>query len=134
MIIYNTKNFPFVEFGKENKREIRIVISPYTTGEERVSIVHCTLPGKAISEGHIHEDCDEYIYFDIGGKAVLDGKTFDVPPQGIFYAKRGSEHECVNIKDDETLNLVCFFVPPLSPYGQYPELIKRTKEYLRKQV
>jgi len=130
-MVYNTTAFPFAEFGEEGKtRKVRLVVSPETTGEKRLSIVFTSVPAGAISEGHIHEDFDEYIHFDIGGKVSLDGKTFDVPEHGLVHAKAGVKHECVNTHTDKTLNLFCVFVPPLKPYGKYPDLIKATQAYL----
>lgn len=131
--IIDIMSYPCVQFGKELKREVRMPVSPYTNGEERLSIVHCTLPPKAISEGHIHDDCDEYIYFDIGGSAKLDDVEYPVPPKGLLHAKAGMKHECINTSGTETLTLYCVFVPHLKPYGSYPELIKLTNEYLNKE-
>ena len=130
-MVYNITDFPFAEFGEEGKtRKVRLVVSPETTGEERLSLVFTSVPAGAISEGHVHEDFDEYIYFDIGGKVILDGKTFDVPEHGLVHAKAGVKHECVNTHPGKTLNLFCVFVPPLKPYGKYTDLITATKTYL----
>ena len=128
--IIDIKAYPYVHLGKELLREVRMPVSPYTSGEERLSIVHCTLPPKAISEGHIHDDCDEYIYFDIGGSAKLDDVEHPVPPMGLVHARAGIKHECINTSETETLTLLCIFIPHIKPYGSYPELIKLTNEYL----
>ena len=128
--IINIMEHPCVYFGTGPLREVRMPVSPYTTGEERISIVHCTLPPKAVSEGHIHADCDEYIYFDIGGSARLDEEEYPVPPKGLVHARAGIRHECINTSETEVLTLYCVFVPRLEPYGSYPELIRMTREYL----
>ncbi len=122
--------FPPEKFGTDPIREVRLIVSPETTGEDAIRIVHCTLPPHAISEGHVHPDCDEYIYFDIGGVAELDGEEFPVPPMGLVHAKQGVKHECRNTSDTETLILYCVFTPAFKPYGAYPSLIEKTKEYL----
>jgi len=133
-MVYNTLKFPFASFGEEGKtRQVRLIVSPETTGEQRLSIVFTSVPPGAVSEGHIHADFDEYIHFDIAGKVTLDGKSFDVPEKGLVHAKAGVKHECANISADKTLNLYCVFVPPLKPYGKYPELIENTKVYLEEQ-
>ena len=132
-MVYNSMDFPYAEFGEEIKREVRLVISPQTTGETRLSLVLTTLPAGAVSEGHVHDDFDEYIYFDIGGKVLLDGLAADVPPQGIVHAKAGVNHECVNASESDTLHLVCVFVPPLKPYGKYGGLIEQTNAYLARE-
>ena len=132
-MVYNTTDFPFASFGEEGKtRKVRLIVSPQTTGEQQLSIVYTSVPPGAVSEGHIHGDFDEYIHFDIAGKVILDGKSFDVPEKGLVHAKAGVKHECANISVEKTLNLFCVFVPPLKPYGKYPELIKDTNAYLEK--
>ena len=128
--IIDIMEHPCVYFGEEPFREIRMPVSPYTTGEEHISIVHCTLPPKSVSEGHVHDDCDEYIYFDIGGSAKLDDVEYPMPPMGLLHARAGIKHECINTSETEVLTLYCVFVPHLKPYGKYPELIDMTKGYL----
>jgi quercetin dioxygenase-like cupin family protein len=130
-MVYDILDFPYAEFGEEGKtRQVRLVVSPETTGEKRLSLVYTTVPPGAVSEGHIHADFDEYIFFDIGGKLILDGKSFDVPEKGLVHAKAGQKHECINTSPDRQLGLFCVFAPPLKPYGKYPALITSTKKYL----
>ncbi len=129
-IIYDTKAFPAQLFGKEIKREVRLIVSPETTGDGRIRIVTATVPPHGVADGHIHPDADEYIHFDIAGKVRLDGEEYDVPAGGIVHAVSGVRHECVNCSDSETLHLLCFFVPAFEPYGAYPELIRKTNDYL----
>ena len=131
MTLYDIKSFPYQAFGEGNSlREVRLVVSPQTTGEMRLSIVHTTIPPGCISQGHIHEGFDEYIYFDIGGQAIVNGTRYDVPPMGLVHAREGEIHECINSSLDKTLALLCVFVPPLEPYGPYPQLIEKTRAFL----
>lgn len=51
MKVFNFNDFPFVEFGENPVRQIRLMVSPYTTGEKRCSIVISSLPPGAISVG-----------------------------------------------------------------------------------
>ena len=130
MDTFDIKAFPYEAFGQGVTRQVRLVVSPETTGESRLSIVHTTVPAGALSEGHVHPDYDEYIYFDIGGAVILDGVRHEIPPMGLVHARAGVNHECVNLSPDQTLTLFCVFVPPLKPYGAYPALIEKTKRYL----
>ncbi len=123
-------SLPAVECGSDIKRAIRLVASPQTTGEDRIMIVHTTVPPLGISEGHTHPHSDEYIMFSIPGKAILDGKEYDVPKTGVVHAKAGVVHECRNTSETETMELYCVFVPPFEPYGIYPELIAKTKAHM----
>ncbi len=131
MYIYDSNEFPYVEFGDEIKRQIRLVFSPDIGNAKGVNIVTATVPPGGISEGHIHDDCEEIIHFNIAGKAVMDGVEYDVPQNGFVYAPRGVKHECVNTSKTQNLQLLCIFTPAFVPYGKYPELIDKTKEYLK---
>ena len=130
--LIDTLRLPHAEFGTEPKREVRVIASPQTTGESRMTFVSCMLPPGAISEKHAHADCDEYIQFQSAGEVELDGVVHQVPAQGVVHAKAGHPHECRNTGDSETLYLSCIFLPQLTPYGLYPDLMKRTKEQLQR--
>lgn len=131
MNIHKIDDFPYVECGSEPKRLIKLIISPYTTGEERFSIVHVTVPPCGVSNAHIHNDCDEIIYFLNNGKVLLNDEEYEVQKNSIVFAQKGMKHECVNTSGNEELKLYCLFVPPFKPYGIYPELIEKTKDKLR---
>ena len=129
-IIYDCNDFPAECFGEGIVREVRLIVAPETTGDERLRIVTATVPAGAVSEGHVHPDADEYILFDIPGKVILDGVEHDVPANGLVHAISGVKHECVNTHPEKTRNLYCVFVPAFKPYGAYPALIEKTKKYL----
>lgn len=131
MNIYKIKEFPYVEFGKDIKRQVRLIVSPETTGENDISIVITSLPPGAISEEHKHDDSDEIIYFNNSGEAILDGDKFKIDKNSILHVKKGVLHECRNTSKEELL-LFCIFVPAFKPYGKYPELINKTCQYLNK--
>lgn len=132
MVVFNIGEFPYTEFGEGLKRKVRLVMSPFTTGDERFSIVHVNVPPGGISEGHTHEDSDELIYFDNDGKAIVDNEEFIVEKNSLVLAPRGKKHECINTSKTEELNLLCFFIPFLKPYGAYNELIDKTRLFLKK--
>jgi len=132
MYVYNTDEFPYVEFGDEIKRQIRLVFSPDIGNEKSINIVICNIPPGGISEGHVHEDSDEIIHFGIAGEVKIDGETFPVPKNSFVLAPKGSNHECVNTSADEEMQLICIFLPAFKAYGKYPDLIDKTKEYLKK--
>ncbi len=133
MNVFNLEDFPFVEFGNDPKRKVRILVSPHTTGEQRCSVVVSTVSPGGVSEGHVHDKSDEYIYFDIGGKFIVEGVEHAVKEKGLAFAPRGANHECINTAKDKDLNLLCFFLPPFELYGKYPELIEKTNELINKE-
>lgn len=131
MNILDIEKLPYSEFGTGKKRKIRLVVSPDTTGEDKVVIVHVTVPPGGISEGHIHTDCDEYIYFEGDGAVILNSERSEVKKGSLIHAVKGLMHECINTSPDKNLILLCIFVPPFKPYGPYPELINKTKHFLK---
>ena len=78
----------------------------------------------------IHADCDEYILFSSDGEVVIDGKTIPVKGNTVVRAQRGESHECRNTSH-EAMYLYCVFSPALTPYGRYPQLIEKTKAFLK---
>jgi quercetin dioxygenase-like cupin family protein len=134
MIVLNPEDFPYIEAGTGILRKIRLLTSPFTTDQKGMSLVSVNIPAGGISEGHIHKQSDEYIYFDAAGKAIVDGKEYEVPAKSIVFAPKGKKHECINTSSIQELNLICFFVPPFEAYGQYPQLIEKTKQFLANKV
>lgn len=133
MKVFNLEDFPYAEFGENPVRKVRLLVSPQTTGEQRCSVVVSSVPPGGLSEGHVHNGSDEYIYFDIGGEFVIDRKHYKVKEKSVVLAPKGTKHECINTSKDEELTLLCFFLPPFEIYGKYPELIEKTKEYIEKE-
>lgn len=131
MNIIKINEFPYEECGTEPKRLIRLIMSPYTTGEERFSVVHVTIPPGGVSNAHFHNECDEFIYFLNSGMAVLDDTEYEVQKNSVVFAAKGIKHECRNISPKEELQLYCLFVPPFEPYGVYPELVEKTNKKLK---
>jgi len=133
MKVFNLEDFPFVEFGENPVRKVRLLVSPKTTGEQRCAVTVCSIGPGGLSEGHVHSESDEYIYFDIGGKFIVDGEEYEVKEKSMVFAPKGTVHECINTAEDKELTLVCFFLPPFEPYGKYPELIEKTKDFIKKE-
>lgn len=131
MNIIDIEKLPYSEFGSRITRKVRLVISPETTGEERLAIVKVNIPPGGISNGHMHNKSDEYIYFDNDGAVILNGVKHEVKKGSLVHAVKGVLHECINTSSEKELNLFCVFVPPFEPYGSYPELIERTKNFLK---
>jgi Mannose-6-phosphate isomerase len=128
--IHAIDKFPYVSREPEPKRKVRLVISPYTTGEEGLLITHVEVPPDGISNGHIHNDSDEFIYFQNDGKVILDNEEYLIGRNSLVVAKRGVWHECINTSNVDGLTLLCIFVPPFKPFGIFPQLIEITKQYL----
>ena len=130
MRVIKMDEFPFDEFGANPTREVRLPVSPETSGDN-MTITYVRVPPNGISEGHIHPDTNEYIYFDIGGAAIVDGVRFELPPHSIVLAQAGEKHECINTSSADELKLLCIYVPPLKLSGKFIELAEKTAAFLR---
>lgn len=130
-VVVNPYEYPCVTFGTDPVREVRLIFSPELEDPDQdIRIVHVIVPGGGISEGHSHPDADEYIMFDIGGEAVVDGVVYQVPAGGVVHARVNTVHECRNTDPEKTLTLYCVFHKAFAPYGKYPELIEATKKFI----
>jgi len=96
-------------------------------------VVVRSIESGVLSEGHVHSGSDEYIYFDIGGKFIVDGEEYEVKEKSMAFAPKGTIHECINTAEDKELTLLCFFLPPFEPYGKYTELIEKVKDFIKKE-
>lgn len=130
MRIIKIEEFPFHSFGSNPPRKVRLPVSPEASGD-KMTITYVIVPPNGISEGHVHPDADEYIYFDIGGVAIIDDVRFDLPPHTIVLAQAGEKHECINISSTGELRLLCIYVPPLKLSGNFLELAEKTKVFLK---
>jgi len=120
---------PSREFGQGRTRSVRLIASPQTTGEERISLVYVVIPPETGPEVHSHPDCDEYIFFESAGRAILDGEEIEVPAKAVLHAKAGVNHAGFNPGTNDELKLFCVFTPAFTPYGQFPPLIDETKTF-----
>ncbi len=131
--VVDIHRLPSVSRDPEPRREVRLPLSPYTTGDARFLITHVILPPKGISNGHTHEECEEIIYFPGPGRVQLGQEIYDLAGESLVTAPRGVWHECVNTSDSRQLTLVCFFVPPFQPFDVLHGLIEETRSHLEKE-
>jgi quercetin dioxygenase-like cupin family protein len=130
MRIIKMDEFPFHSFGSNPPRKVRLPISPETSGD-RMTMTYVVVPPNGISEGHVHPDTDEYIYFDIGGAVIIDGVRIELPSHSIALAQAGEKHECINVSSSTELRLLCIYVPPMKLSGNFLELAEKTKAFLK---
>jgi quercetin dioxygenase-like cupin family protein len=128
--VVDIRSLPFVYRDPEPRRQVRLPLSPWTTGDERYLVTHVILDPTGISSGHVHEESDEIIYFSGPGKVRLDSEEYELAGEGIVTAPRGVWHECINPSLTHCLTLVCFYLPPFKPFDVFVELIEETRRHL----
>lgn len=128
--VVDIRSLPSVSRDPEPRRQVRLPLSPSTTGDDRFLITHVILPPTGISNGHVHEESDEIIYFSGPGRVQLAEEVYDLAGEAIVTAQRGVWHECVNTSETQELTLLCFFLPPFKPFDVFEKLIEETARHL----
>ena len=129
--VVDIRSLPSVYRDPQPRRQVRLPLSPYTTGDDRFLVTHVILAPNGISNGHVHEESDEIIYFSGPGRVRFDSETYDLAGESLVTAQRGVWHECINVSDTQSLTLLCFFVPPFKPFDVFETLIEETRRHLQ---
>jgi len=124
---------PGVTVPKPNERVLKVLFSPNVGNKELTLLVSLIYPHSTTGL-HTH-DVDEYMYIASGhGVAISeDGEEVEVHPDMLVYAPAGVKHEMKNT-GDETLKLICVYVPALKASGYFEEAEKKAKEFLSDKI
>ena len=98
-----------------SERSLQILFSPQVDKdmENFTALMSTIAPHSGQTGPHTHP-VDELIYIITGrGEGEEDGKTFEIEPGTIIYAKAGVLHNCKNYSD-ETMQMYCIYVPALA--------------------
>jgi quercetin dioxygenase-like cupin family protein len=128
--IVDIRSLPSVHRDPEPRRQVRLPLSPATTGDTRFLVTHVIVPPHGISSGHVHDECDEIIYFSGPGRVQLGEEVYELSGESLVTATRGVWHECVNTSGSQELTLLCFFVPPFKPFDVFVQLTEDTRRHL----
>ncbi len=143
--ILDWNDFPATVLYKDGKplRNRKLLISPFTTGEP-IMILKTTIfpteekrprPSKQYLHdvGHKHEWAEEVMIYDEPAVACADDIVFDIPRGGAYAAKPGCWHGSAPADSTVGMTITCIFTPsiPEDQDPDYPELIRKTREYLK---
>ena len=118
---------PGVEVPPPNKRLLKVLMSPEVNGTHDLTLLFSLIPPGSTTGVHTHEGVEiQYVATGRGESTVGDEKS-SVEPDTIIHAPAGISHEVRNT-GDETLKLVCFFIPPLEPTGYFEKAIQAAKQ------
>jgi mannose-6-phosphate isomerase-like protein (cupin superfamily) len=82
------------------------------TGPKMQLVVMSLEPGEEIGE-EIHADHDQFLRFESGsGKAVLDGRPYDVTVGDIIIVPAGMKHNVINSSEEGAMKLYTIYAPP----------------------
>lgn len=118
---------PGIKVPPPNERTLKILMSPELGNTDKLTVLASIIPAGGTTGLHTH-DVDEFMYVVSGrGVHVYESKEFPVEVDMLIHAPAGIRHEVKNT-GDETIKLVCFFVPPLKPTGYLEKAVEAAKE------
>jgi len=96
------------------ERTLKMLFSPELGNTDKVTVLASLIPPGGTTGLHSH-DVDEIIYIASGRGIHVEGdEEHPVEPDMVLYAPAKIAHEVRNT-GDETIKLICVFVPPLKP-------------------
>jgi len=128
MVVIKTWEIPGVTVPKPNERTLKVIFSPEVNNKNFIMLLSLIYP-QGSTGLHTHE-VDEYMYVVSGhGKAFCEGEEeTEIHPDTIVYAPAGKKHEIRNT-GDETIKLVCVYVPAFKTSGYLKEAEAKAKEF-----
>lgn len=80
----------------------------------------------------VHTDVDQFIRVESGqGKAILDGKEFELADGSAVVIPAGTQHNIVNTSPKESLKLYTLYTPPEHPDGTIHKTKAEAEAYER---
>jgi len=123
----DSMNIPGVKVPAPNERVLKIVMSPELGNHKDITLLLSIISPHSKTGLHTH-DSDEIMYVATGeGESTMDGKTEKIRLNSVIFAPKSVQHE-VKSTSDETLKLVCLYIPPLKPTGYFLDAINAARK------
>lgn len=102
------------------------------TGPNSQLVVMALKPGEEIGT-ETHDDIDQFIRVEAGqGKAVLDGKEYQLEDGSAIVIPAGTQHNVINTSQSSSLKLYTIYTPPEHPDGTINKTKAEAVEYEKK--
>jgi len=125
--VVDSMSIPGVKVPVPNERVLKIVMSPELGNHKEITLLLSVISPHSKTGLHTH-DSDEIMYVATGeGESTIDGKTEKIRPNTVIFAPKSVQHE-IRSTSDESLKLVCLYIPPLKPAGYFLEAISAAKK------
>ena len=125
--VVDSMSIPGVKVPAPNERVLKIVMSPELGNHKEITLLLSIINPHSKTGLHTH-DSDEIMYVATGeGESTMDGKTEKIRPNTIIFAPKSVQHE-IRSTSDESLKLVCLYIPSLKPTGYFLEAISAAKK------
>ena len=87
------------------------------TGDNMQLVLMSLAPGEEIG-AEVHREHDQFFRFEAGkGKVIIDGEELLVGDGDAVIVPAGSEHNVINVSEQEDLRLYTIYAPPEHPAG-----------------
>jgi len=124
--IFDGMKVPGVKVPAPNERTINILLAPELGNTDNFTALFSKLSPENIIDSHTHES-DEFMYVISGkGEAICGDEKKEISADSIIWAPKKIRHLIKN-SGDETLKLLCIFIPPLKPSGVFIEAIEKAR-------
>jgi len=106
---------------KPFERALKVCMSPEEGSTKDFTLIISLISPRNSTNYHSHDEGGELMFVVTGrGSVTLEGKEHQIWADTAVFAPLGVRHRIVN-GSDETMKVVCIFVPPLPP--QYVERV-----------
>jgi quercetin dioxygenase-like cupin family protein len=113
-----------------HERVVKVMLAPEIGNTDKCTMLLVMIIPGGDTSVHTH-DSDEMIYVAAGRGSVQVGQeNMEFREGTVIRAPKGVEHILANT-GNETVKLVCFFVPPIKPAGYLEEALSKAREYFK---
>lgn len=115
MAVVQTWKIDGTKVPKPYERVLKVCMSPEEGSTKDFTLIVSLISPKSSTNYHSHDEGGELMYVVTGrGSVTIEGKEHEIAPDTAIFAPLGVRHRLVN-SSDETMKVVCVFVPPLPP-------------------
>jgi mannose-6-phosphate isomerase-like protein (cupin superfamily) len=128
--IFDSMEVPGAKVPAPNERVLKVLLSPELGSTDKFTLLFSIISPGNTTGLHTH-DVDEIMYVVTGrGECIVGEEKGELKEDTVLFAPKLVKHEVKNV-GDETLKLVCFYVPPMKPAGYFAEATNKAKEYFK---
>ena len=126
--MFDGMRVPGAKVPAPNERFLKVLLSPELGSTDKFTLLYSIISPKNGTGEHAH-DSDEIMYVATGrGEGVVGNEKSELKEGTVIFAPNRIKHHITNT-GDETLKIVCFYIPALKPAGYFAEAAEMAKQY-----
>ncbi len=123
MAVVNTWEVKGTMVPKPFERMLKVCMSPEDGSTKDFTLIVSLISPRSSTSYHSHAEGGELMFVVTGrGRVTIEGNESPIGADTAVFAPLGVRHRLVN-DSDETMKVICVFVPPLPP--RYVERVVR---------